>query len=179
VGISAVVVSDIGPATECSQDFLARHMHKKQNTAAPNNSDEIFEDAKEQSDNKGNEPQIDPEQHRQRRQSKSVDEFELAQIRKQKQQADAEERRAAHGKPQQMSLDIVDRELQGKQPARQASMPNAGCSVRRQSKDDSEVTKVDASVLRKRFARLLDTLRSHKFSISQLEDNNKPDSSHA
>ena len=137
---------------------------------------EVFEDAKDQQDMDNKEElqeSFDPERNRQRRHSKSVDEFELAHLRKQKQpqQKNTAGESSRVNKPQQMSLDIVDQEIISKQPARQASMPNAGCNIRRKSKDDSEVTKVDASVLRKRFARLLDTLRSHKFSISSLEEN--------
>lgn len=164
--------------------MITRNLDLKQTGEQGNsNSDEVFEDAKEETkedaedDPENQKRQCDENQNR--RHSKSVDEFELAHLRKQKQmQKQAEGEVAATDgrrtvKPTQMSLDIVDhREQAGKNPARQLSMPNAGCSIRRPSKDDSEVGKVDASILRKKFARLLDTLRSHKFSISSLEEDN-------
>lgn len=183
MGISGVIVSDIGPTTECAQALIARNAAQKggEPERAKTNSDEVFEDAKVSADIAEEEEQkhIEAEGNQHRRHSKSVDEYELAHLRKKKQQKQADDaaeaRRAANSgsskQQQQMSLDIVDHEMMNK-PGRQLSMPNAGCSIRRGSKDDAEVNtaKVDASVLRKRFARLLDTLRSHKFSISSLEE---------
>ena len=200
MGISGVIVSDIGPTTECAQALIARNAAQKggEPERAKTNSDEVFEDAKVSADIAEEEEQkhIEAEGNQHRRHSKSVDEYELAHLRKKKQQKQADDaaeaRRVAGGSSNkqqqpQMSLDIVDHEMMSK-PGRQLSMPNAGCSIRRGSKDDAEVNtaKVDASVLRKRFARLLDTLRSHKFSISSLEEGSsggsstlkQPDSQH-
>lgn len=191
MGISGVIVSDIGPTTECAQALIARNVAQQkveESDELKTNLDDVFEESltkaidglveiqeKEQMASEGNQN---------RRHSKSVDEFELAHLRKQKQEKknaeDAVARKNSSNKAPQMSLDIVDHEMMSK-PGRQLSMPNAGCSIRRGSKDDAEVTKVDASVLRKRFARLLDTLRSHKFSISSVEEGStsfKSDSQH-
>lgn len=75
-----------------------------------------------------------------------------------------------HPSQQHLSLDVVEDAGKGvaSSPQRQQSVPTTddSAAVRRQSRDDADVNKVEASVLRKRFARLIDTLRAHKFSIS-------------
>lgn len=143
--MSAVVVSDLGPT-------IARRDSKKDDTI-----DEVFEDAEE----KRIAEEIE-DANRHRRYSKSLDEVELANMKKQE-----EGRRTTA----QLSLDLIEngkKTVSKQQPARQSSMP-ASSAIRRQSKDDADVAQVDASVLRKRFSRLLDTLRTHKFSLPSME----------
>ena len=196
-----MIVSDIGPSTQHQEQMLSSGGNQEKDCFENvKSAAELFEKVgkasitskntekdEEQEDEKDESELIDSEQNRTRRHSKSVDEFELAHLRKKKQQDVANKAAAAavaaaatENSPrlQQMSLDIIDSNEPRREPSRQASMPNAGCNlVRRTSKDDSDIgsgaaeRKIDASVLRKRFARLLDTLRSHKFSITSVEEN--------
>lgn len=122
---------------------------------------------------------------RHRRQSKSVDEIELAHMRKRSVTEASEEaaatamsvgRRGPNKQPQ-MSLDIGNISVElgensKNKASRQMSMPNnsENDEGRRKSRDDSNVNKTDAKHLRSRFANLLETLRAHKFSLNSLEE---------
>ena len=142
--------------------------------------DDVFEDAANEDNVDNNEQQQQQSTSapcevavHERRHSKSLNETELATICTVNDQSAANLRKM---KTPQMSLDLIDNDRSNKQPARQSSMPTGD----RSTSNTNDEAKVDASVLRKRFARLLDTLRSHKFSMASLEESTntlKPDSS--
>lgn len=138
-----MVVSDFGPTVDCN---IVTNVHQEDPKEF---EDEVFESNSESNLSKSN----DGDEHSQRRHSKSVDEMELAHLRQEVVVEEKDKQNKQQTQPQ-MSLDLGESKVTSKQqPARQSSMPT------------SSINRVDASVLRKRFARMLDTLRSHKFSL--------------
>ncbi|KAI2798365.1 hypothetical protein BLOT_015025 [Blomia tropicalis] len=183
--VSAVIVSDVGPAINCNTPDILTHQVKADvidviESSNKNEMDDVFEDAANEDNVDNNEQQQQQSTSapcevavHERRHSKSLNETELATICTVNDQSAANLRKM---KTPQMSLDLIDNDRSNKQPARQSSMPTGD----RSTSNTNDEAKVDASVLRKRFARLLDTLRSHKFSMASLEESTntlKPDSS--
>lgn len=89
---------------------------------------------------------------------------------------DENEIKLLHNKQQPISITIINTDgetiIEKPQTMRQSSVPTKSLTpqsnIRRKSKDDSDVaSEAEASSLRKRFSRLLLTIRSNKFSTEQ------------